>query len=167
MLPGRPMLLRPPMIPLRPQIPLNSPSTSSSLLPPVTVLVPYPIPIPIPVPIPIPLPIPMFGKLPKENGDLSSKDEKASGTSIPEDLSKRKVSTPETKASQEILEITKAPSPSTSDIKTSKIYCNEIVDAKVQPVCLTSKNSRPSRKRRRNPETSEEIEVQLKRKMSV
>lgn len=175
MLSGRPLLVRPPMIPLRPQIPLNTPlsstsssssPSSSSLLPPVTVLVPYPIPIPIP--IPIPLPIPLFSKLLKGNSDFSLKDEKvSSGASIPEDLSKRKVSTPETKVSNEISEITKPPSPSTSDLKTTQIYSNEIVDEKIKPVCLATKNSRPSRKRRRNPENPEEIDIQLKRKMSV
>lgn len=116
----------------------------------------------------IPLPIPLFSKLLKGNSDFSLKDEKvSSGASIPEDLSKRKVSTPETKVSNEISEITKPPSPSTSDLKTTQIYSNEIVDEKIKPVCLATKNSRPSRKRRRNPENPEEIDIQLKRKMSV
>ncbi|XP_076645719.1 sine oculis-binding protein isoform X2 [Halictus rubicundus] len=36
---------------------------SSSILPPVTVLVPYPIPVPIPIPIPVPIPTPILNKL--------------------------------------------------------------------------------------------------------
>ncbi|XP_031825486.1 sine oculis-binding protein [Nomia melanderi] len=35
----------------------------TSLLPPVTVLVPYPIPVPIPIPIPVPIPTPILNKL--------------------------------------------------------------------------------------------------------
>ncbi|XP_076290186.1 sine oculis-binding protein [Lasioglossum baleicum] len=36
---------------------------SSSILSPVTVLVPYPIPVPIPIPIPVPIPTPILNKL--------------------------------------------------------------------------------------------------------
>lgn len=47
------------------------PPPSSSLLPPVTILVPYPIPIPIPVPIPIPLPTSVFAKFLTEKKETS------------------------------------------------------------------------------------------------
>ncbi|KAK2581357.1 hypothetical protein KPH14_008123 [Odynerus spinipes] len=60
----------PPVHPVQSQF--SSQSPSSSLLPPVTILVPYPIPIPIPVPIPIPLPTTVFEKFLAEKKETSS-----------------------------------------------------------------------------------------------
>ncbi|XP_043487223.1 putative uncharacterized protein DDB_G0277255 isoform X3 [Polistes fuscatus] len=60
--------------PIQSQFSSQTSSSSSSLLPPVTILVPYPIPIPIPVPIPIPLPASVFAKF------ISDKDTSLNNT---------------------------------------------------------------------------------------
>ena len=44
----------------------------TTLLPPVTVLVPYPIPLPIPIPIPIPIPTPISSKLLTSRKEIST-----------------------------------------------------------------------------------------------
>ncbi|KZC12240.1 Sine oculis-binding protein like protein [Dufourea novaeangliae] len=67
----------------------------TSLLPPVTVLVPYPIPVPIPIPIPVPIPAPILNKFMDNEQKLSAntKDEKYNNFKCNESL-KNKCSVP-------------------------------------------------------------------------
>ena len=163
--------VRPPLLGRLPMPPFHHQglpdSSSSSLLPQVTTFVPYLFPIPIPMPIPVPIPIWEFAKLAKKNVESTTKNEKNSENSIPEDLSKRKSSILEAKVPTDVQEIIQPASPYTSVTTSSTINCNETVDTKSKPVCQTTKNTRPLRKRRRMPENSEEEETQLKRRMPV
>ncbi|KAF7385795.1 hypothetical protein HZH66_011637 [Vespula vulgaris] len=145
---------------------LSAQAPSSSLLPPVTILVPYPIPIPIPVPIPIPLPTSVFAKFLTEKKETSlnntDSDRKSSISdnltdsviSTTDHTTSVKTSSPSTPAGPDKCHFTVVSSNSDSE-HSSAISSKNIV----------SKNStRSLRKKKRVNEDTESADRQPKRR---
>lgn len=170
-----PITMRPPPLhSLPPKIPPTNPQTS--LLPPVTILVPYLIPIPFPLPLPIPIPLPLFAKFfnsrKHEQYEMrnDTTDNNETVSAAPEDLSQRSktINLQSKIISQNLtstnIEKSNSDSSTSSSPSSSCINFTTKTNQELPVLPSATRTTRPLRKRRRQSGTPDESDIRLKRR---